>query len=68
MSENNVKTFAFIVDGDVIGTLTIPQSAVNSERLWSGLSSNPTVVESTGVDGVTHGWSYDGTNFIPPQG
>jgi hypothetical protein len=67
MSENNIRTFAFIVEGDVIGTITIPLEAVNSQRLWAGLSSNPIVVESTDNPDVKHGWTFDGTNFIPPQ-
>ena len=61
-----IKTFALIVGNEVFGTLTIPDSAPNYDRLWAGLASNPIVVESTGVEGVHYGWTYDGTNFIAP--
>lgn len=61
-----IRTFAFIVEGEVIGTITIPDTAPNHDRLWAGLSSNPIVVESTTAEGVQHGWTYDGTNFIAP--
>ena len=62
-TEIESKTFAFIVDGDVIGTITIPSSAVNHARLWAGLSSNPTTVESTATPDVQFGWKWDGTSF-----
>lgn len=62
----NVKTFALIVGDEVFGTLTIPDTAPNYDRLWAGLSSDPKVVESTGTDGVSFGWIYDGSNFIAP--
>ena len=62
----NIRTFAFIVNDQVIGTITIPEAAINSQRLWEGLSSNPVVVESTANPDVTHGWTWDGTSFISP--
>jgi hypothetical protein len=68
VSETNIKIFAFIVDGDVVATFHIPNSAPNYERLWAGLSSNPTVVESTENPTVQFGWTYDGQNFIAPTG
>jgi len=61
-----VKTFALIVGNEVFGTLTIPDTAPNHDRLWAGLASNPVVVESTGTEGVTFGWTFDGSNFIAP--
>jgi hypothetical protein len=67
MSENLDKTYAFIVDGDVFGTLYIPQNAPNYERLIAGLSSGPSIVDATGVDGVRFGWTFDGTNFVAPS-
>ena len=66
MNEISTKTFAFVVDGDVVATFHIPNSALNYERLWAGLSSNPTVVESTDNPTVQFGWKYDGENFIAP--
>lgn len=57
------RTFAFIVDGEVIGTITIPSTSTNSSRLWAGLSSNPITVESTSTPGVQFGWKWDGTSF-----
>jgi hypothetical protein len=69
MSEEIItKSFAFIVDGDVVGTIHIPSTGPNHQRLWAGLSSNPTVVESTEFPEVQFGWSYNGSTFIPPQG
>jgi hypothetical protein len=61
------KTFAFVVDSEVIGTLTIPDTAVNAERLWAGLSSNPTVVDATDAAGLQIGWIWDGESFSSPE-
>jgi hypothetical protein len=66
MTEPNARSFAFIVDGEVIGTIHIPNTASNHQRLWAGLSSNPIVVESTNNYEVSYGWTWDGTNFIKP--
>jgi hypothetical protein len=68
MSEAQTKIFAFVVDGDVVATFHIPDTAPNYERLWAGLSSNPIVVESTDTPDVQFGWAYDGQNFIAPVG
>jgi hypothetical protein len=67
MNEEQIKRFAFIVDGDVIGTIHVPNVAQNHERLWAGLSSNPIVVESTANPEIQPGWTYDGQNFIAPE-
>lgn len=70
MSENEIETraFAFIVDGDVIGTIHVPSTSPTHQRFWAGLASNPIVVEATGIPNVQFGWTYDGENFIPPLG
>ncbi len=68
MSEIEIKTFAFIVDGDVVGTIHIPNTSANYERLWAGLSSNPIVVESTNTPGVQFGWTYIDGQFNSVQG
>jgi len=67
MSESEVRSFAFVVDGDVVATIHVPSIAANHERFWAGLSSNPTVVEATNVPGVDFGWTYDGQNFVAPS-
>lgn len=61
------KTFAFVVNSEVIGTLTIPDSAINHERLWTGLSSNPVVVDATDASGIQIGWLWDGESFSSPN-
>ncbi len=68
MSEIEIKTFAFVVDGDVVGTIHIPSTSANHERLWAGLSSNPIVVESTSTPGVQFGWTYTDGQFNSVQG
>jgi hypothetical protein len=68
MSEIQTKSFALIVDGDVVAVFHIPDVAANHERLWAGMSSNPIVVESTSNPDVQFGWTYDGQSFIAPQG
>lgn len=68
MSDIEIRTFAFIVDGDVVGTIHIPSTSPSHQRLWAGLASNPVVVESTQDPDVQFGWTFDGTKFYPPQG
>lgn len=68
MSEiEEVKVFAFVVDGEVVGTLHIPSTASNYERLVAGLSSNPDVLDATSTPGVNFGWTFDGTDFVNPE-
>lgn len=62
------KHFAFIVDGEV-GHISRFQIGPVFEQSIACLSSSPVIVEITGDDitRVTmHGWTHDGTNFIPP--
>lgn len=66
-SEIEIRTFAFIVDGDVVGTIHIPSTSANHERLWAGLSSGAVVVEATATAGVQFGWTYIDGEFSPPQ-
>jgi hypothetical protein len=67
MSDIEIRTFAFVVDGDVVGTIHVPSTSTNHQRLWAGLSSGAIVVESTGTPGVEHGWLFDGEKFTPPS-
>jgi hypothetical protein len=61
------RNFAFIVDGEVIGVIAIPDVNPDHQRYWAGLASNPTVVDSTDMPSVEFGWTYDGQNFIAPE-
>jgi hypothetical protein len=63
----NSKVFAFVVGEDVIGTIHIPETAPNYDRLVAGLSSDPVVIEATDVEGVQHGWKFDGDSFSNPK-
>lgn len=62
------KVFAFVVDGDVVATFHIPETAPNYDRLVAGLSSDPVVIDATNVEGIQHGWTFDGTTFTAPLG
>jgi hypothetical protein len=64
MSENNLSVFAIVVDNDVVGTIRIPQTAPNFERLNAGLSSDPKIVECSSTPEVGFGWTFDGTSFV----
>ena len=63
--------FAFIVDGEVFTISNISTDDPNipqTERVVAGLQSNPIVVEFTDYEGeVGLGYTWDGTNFTPPQ-
>lgn len=60
------KVYAFVVEGDVIGTIHVPTTAPGYDRLVAGLSSGPEVIDATTTPGVKFGWTYDGTSFTDP--
>lgn len=66
MTEISSKSFAFIVGEEVIGTIHIPNTSPNYERLWAGLSSDPIVVECTSTPDVKFGWGWNGNSFVSP--
>lgn len=60
--------FAIVVDGEVAGTLVYSdQSAVAdiAERHIAALRSPHTIVEAPSIE-VKPGWTFDGTEFLPP--
>lgn len=61
------RSFAVIVNGEVVTTIHVPNAYPIHERLWAGFSSNPIIVESTHNPLVNYGWTYDGTDFIEPE-
>ena len=69
MTNTQTRTFAIIVEGDVIATIIVPETSPNAEMLWAGFSSNPIIIEASDTPGVGLGWTYnsDGT-FNPPSG
>jgi hypothetical protein len=63
------RRFIFVVEGDVFMQLLFDDE-ITGERgaSWAaGLNSNPTVIEVTNDPQVVPGWTWDGSNFIPPQ-
>lgn len=60
------KIYAFIAEGDVFGTMSVPGSSKIAERYYAGFSSNAQVVECTSYTEVTIGWTWDGEKFLPP--
>lgn len=59
--------FAFVVDGDVIGTVNIPQTAPHYDVWVAGMNSDPKVVPIPENTDVRGGWTYDGSEFQPPS-
>jgi hypothetical protein len=65
-----MKNFIMIVDGEVVGTLPVPNLQIDGvihpavEKLVAILSSNPTIVASD--EQVEEGSTWDGTSFTPP--
>ena len=64
------KKFAMIVDSEVFAVFSFdPEMATtnpNIPRIIAGMSSSPTVVDASEIDGVAWGWTYNGSEFIPP--
>lgn len=64
-----IKKYAMVVEGDVFGLLTLEDDGninPNGPRLAAGLSSDPKIVVVPDDSPVTHGWTWDGTNFYEP--
>jgi len=61
-----IRKFAIVVDGDVAGTIHFDEDSKEpaAQRLMAALSSDPKIIESP--ENVEHGWTYDGTQFLPP--
>lgn len=72
-SELNQAThkFAFIVDGDVFGVISLDNNNPHDvrdveKRCIAGLSSDPKVVPIPLDSPVLAGWTWDGSNFVAP--
>lgn len=65
-----IKKFAIVVDGEVAATIHFSDEEAAAHepvgRMVAALSSDPKVIQSP-ID-VEFGWTYDGSNFIPPVG
>lgn len=65
-----MKYFIMVVDGEVAGTLPIPNMYIDGEmhpaveKLTAILSSDPKIVVSE--EPVSEGSTWDGTSFSPP--
>lgn len=67
-----LRKFIFIIDGEVGPDLTLEDAGEGpkfdmNRALTAALSSNPTILEIPIDSPVQMGWTWDGSNFIPPQ-
>jgi hypothetical protein len=60
------KVYAFVTEGDVFGTITVPGTEMLAERYHAGFSSGAIVVECTNYPDLYPGWTWDGEKFSPP--
>jgi hypothetical protein len=73
-----LKPYALIVDGEFACVHYFPSEPIGISEgsdsyvmmVSAALQSNPTVVDVSGMDlpPSASGWTWDGTNFNPPQG
>lgn len=68
MANNETKYYAVVVDNEVaVRLIIVSDGSDDLERMTSALSSNPKIIETTKINPeIDFGWSYDGTDFIPP--
>lgn len=62
-----IRTFAFIVDGEVIGTFHFSEDDPRAAPFIAGLSSDPITREVPAGLEVKGGWTYDGKSFSEPS-
>jgi hypothetical protein len=65
--DRETRRFAIVVDGDVVSVLHVLSTSSQYERWVAGLSSNPTIIESTHNPDVDYGWHWDGSDFYLPE-
>lgn len=65
------KKYAMIVDSEVFAVFMFDTADIESNpnvaRIIAGMSSNPTAVDASDVEGIAWGWTYDGTTFTQPS-
>jgi len=61
MNTQQQELFAFIIDGEVFHTMSVPAETPETARLIAGMSSYPTVVRITGKEEILHfpDWKYN---------
>lgn len=60
-------TFAIVVGNDVAGTVSFQEGfSPTSDRILAAYQSDPRIIQVTD-ESVAFGWTFDGTNFNPPQ-
>lgn len=64
----SIRRFAVVVDGEVAGTLSISENEPSevAQRHLAAYDSDPRIIPIKTEDPVDHGWTYDGTSFLPP--
>lgn len=71
-SNNVTHRFAFIVEGDVFGVISLDDSNPNDirnveKRCIAGLLSDPKVVPIPLDSAVQFGWTWEDGKFAPPK-
>jgi hypothetical protein len=66
MSEKNWKSFAFVIDGEVVEVVAFPEEA---EKIIAVYESNPIIIPVTpenqsGLFGDVLGSTWNGLNFV----
>jgi len=60
-------TFAIVVGNDVAGTVALEENANDTaNRIIAAYRSDPKIIEVSDAN-IGLGWTYDGTNFTPPN-
>lgn len=68
MISKETKYYAVVIGNEVaVRLVVVSDGSDDLVRMTSALSSDPKIVETTNINPeIDFGWSYDGTEFIPP--
>lgn len=63
-----VKKYVFIVDTDVIGSLSFENSFEKNKKVEDSLADNSfSIIGLSESDDVMTGYTYNGSTFTPPE-
>lgn len=63
-----IRHFAIVIGNDVATKIIVVNESEQGQRVVAALQSDPKIIDISEINPeIDFGWTYDGTNFTPPQ-